>query len=136
MEKVKEDYELNLEELCKDWQGPEEGEEINLDEIREECVSLKKSIDRLGNVNLEALDEEQELDERYAFMASQEKDLRDAAKRLTEVVKHIDIRARESFMETYDKVRENFKISFRQSEPLSDGGGIPAFRRGREPGKD
>jgi len=113
IDRVRDEYNMELEELASNWEGPSK-EDIDFDQVKEECTVLRKQIEKLGNVNLEALQEEGEQTERYTFLANQERDLKEASRKLEEVIQKIDTRARETFIETYEMVKENFKISFRQ----------------------
>ena len=79
----------DLEQLHQTWNGPSR-EDVDLTAYKEECAVLRKNIEKLGNVNLEALQEEGEQEERHTLLAAQEHDLKEATKRLEEVVHKID----------------------------------------------
>jgi chromosome segregation protein len=109
--RIREDYQIDIAHYQVD---KELLENVDLEIWRKDCKELKQNMDRLGAVNLEALQEETELDAHYAFLNLQEKDLRLAIKRLEEVVEKIDTRARKLFLTTFELVREHFKVTFRQ----------------------
>ncbi|MDP6797624.1 MAG: chromosome segregation protein SMC [Candidatus Krumholzibacteria bacterium] len=76
--------------------------------LHEHVEELKEKIRRLGNVNLLALDEFEEANERYQFLIKQKEDLEEARKGLMETIRKINKEARERFDETFSIVRKNF----------------------------
>ena len=80
--------------------------------VREQVSQMQEKIDSMGPVNLVAIDEYQEVEERYAFLSTQHEDLVTAKKELEEVVARIDKQSREMFTETFEKVRANFQKLF------------------------
>jgi len=75
----------------------------------EEAIGeLRLKIGRLGNVNLLALDEYEEKNERYEFLLAQREDLITARDGLLETIRRINREARQRFDETFQVVRENF----------------------------
>ena len=82
------------------------------DEMRERIQELKESLRRLGPVNLVALDEFGEENERYEFLTGQEDDLVHARDSLKETIRTVDNRARVLFLETFERIRANFHQSF------------------------
>lgn len=80
--------------------------------VREQVSQMQEKIDSMGPVNLVAIDEYQEVEERYAFLITQHEDLVTAKKELEEVVARIDKQSREMFTETFEKVRANFQKLF------------------------
>ena len=81
---------------------------------REEIDKVRKKISSLGNVNLEALSQEEELKTRAAFLSSQEADLKKAQAEILEVISRINRKSREMFITTFSMVRENFQEIFRK----------------------
>ncbi|RPJ44388.1 MAG: chromosome segregation protein SMC, partial [Candidatus Latescibacterota bacterium] len=75
--------------------------------------SRKESLRRLGPVNLVALDEYQEENDRYQFLRAQEEDLLKARDSLKETIRTVDKKARALFLETFEKVRVHFQEMFR-----------------------
>jgi len=81
---------------------------------KEEMDKLRKKISSLGNVNLEALSQEEELQKRVSFLTAQEEDLKKAKGELLEVISRINRKSREMFLATFSLVRENFQEIFRK----------------------
>ncbi|MBN1942954.1 MAG: chromosome segregation protein SMC, partial [Phycisphaerae bacterium] len=102
---------MNLAELYpsyrhdeqRDWQGVED--EIN---------DLRGRIERLGNVNLDAIGEQDELEQRHAFLNGQMEDIETARKQLDDLIRRLNQESRDRFVETFNAVRENFQTLFRK----------------------
>ncbi|MEZ6017061.1 MAG: chromosome segregation protein SMC [Planctomycetota bacterium] len=75
---------------------------------------LKSQLDKLGPVNVEAMQELEEVGARLEHLEVQAKDLSDARKGLLETIRTIDEESRRMFMETFEEVRTNFQRIFRQ----------------------
>ena len=72
-----------------------------------------KRCDSFGSVNLVAIEEFEELKERFEFLTKQQSDLLEAKSQLMSTINKINRSTRQMFMETFDKVREEFRIYFR-----------------------
>jgi chromosome segregation protein len=77
-------------------------------------AELKRVLDKLGPVNLDAVHELDEVSERLDNLETQARDLSDARKNLEETIKRIDEESRRMFLETFTEVREHFRVIFRQ----------------------
>ncbi len=66
----------------------------------------------MGNVNLAAIEEEEELNERYNFYLNQQKDLLDSEQSLQDTIKKINSTARSLFKSTFNSVRNEFREVF------------------------
>ena len=75
---------------------------------------LREKLDRLGTVNVMAIEEYEALEKRNEFLVTQEEDLRKAREALLGVVERIDKTIRAMFLDTFDKVSETFKLFFRR----------------------
>ena len=73
---------------------------------------LRAKIQRLGPVNMMAIDQFDELEQRYEFLTTQRQDLLDAIQETDEAIKRIDITTRERFHNAFNAVNENFKTTF------------------------
>jgi len=88
--------------------GPEAFEPPEGRGLDEWIAELHAKIGRLGNVNLLALDEYEEKNERYEFLLAQKEDLVQARDGLLETIRRINREARQRFDETFQVVRRNF----------------------------
>jgi chromosome segregation protein len=80
--------------------------------LRTDIDALRAKLERLGPVNLLALKELGELDERSGFLTSQRKDLVEALRALDETIREIDATCTERFVATFEKVNEVFAETF------------------------
>src|SRR5947199_233177 len=80
---------------------------------------LRTQLDNMGPVNLDAVHEYDELEERYRFLESQNNDLTNSRRELLDVIAQINSTTRKLFSETFAQVRINFREMF---EELFGGG--------------
>jgi len=78
----------------------------------ERRTQLQRRIDEIGEVNLTAIDEHRELEERYTFLAAQEEDLRRSLDGLQAAIAKINRTTRRRFRETFDQVNTRFREVF------------------------
>ncbi|HEY6826397.1 MAG TPA: chromosome segregation protein SMC [Gemmatimonadaceae bacterium] len=86
--------------------------EIDDDALRAETESLRQEIERLGPVNVLAIEEHEETLKRQEFLSAQRADLSEAKQTLQQAIREIDSTARELFLATFVQVRENFRQIF------------------------
>jgi chromosome segregation protein len=80
--------------------------------LRTDIEGLRAKIERLGPVNLLALKELDELEERSQFLGKQRKDLVEALQTLDETIREIDATCTERFVATFEQVNEVFAETF------------------------
>jgi chromosome segregation protein len=79
----------------------------------EEAIEeLKRKIDRLGPVNMMAIEQYDELEVRHGFLTSQRKDLIDSIAATGEAIKKIDQTTRERFREAFEAINLYFQEMF------------------------
>ena len=86
---------------------------------QEKITTAGNRIQRLGAINLAAIDEFEQLNERKNYLDSQYADLTSALETLEQAIHRIDKETRSRFKETFDRLNANLKDSF----PLLFGGG-------------
>jgi chromosome segregation protein len=91
-----------------------QGQETNWNQIEEEIEALRERIDRMGPVNVEAITEYAELEERQRFLQHQEEDLISARDRLHEAIRRINVTTRELFSDTFSQIQKNFTEMFQE----------------------
>ena len=94
-------------------------EEAGIDAWEEKLEKIRRRIDRLGPINLAAIDEFKEQSERKEYLDSQLADLNDALATLEGAIRKIDRETRSRFRDTYDNVNAGFQKLF----PKLFGGG-------------
>jgi chromosome segregation protein len=73
---------------------------------------LTRQLENMGPVNLDAVQEYDELEERYKFLETQNTDLTNSRRELLEVISRINSTTKKLFAETFAQVRANFKEMF------------------------
>jgi chromosome segregation protein len=73
---------------------------------------LQTKIDEMGPVNLVAIEEYEETEQRHQFLSQQYEDLVNAKTELLEIINRINTQTREMFKETFEKIRDNFRLMF------------------------
>src|SRR4029077_20734168 len=75
-------------------------------------IDLRTQLDNMGPVNLDAVHEYDELEERYKFLEAQNTDLTNSQRELLDVIARINSTTRKLFAETFEQVRANFRQMF------------------------
>lgn len=98
----------------------------------EQVRELKTRIENLGPVNMMALEELQEAEERYTFLETQRQDLLASIEDTAQAIKEIDVVSRQQFLEAFKAINGYFAESFR----TLFGGGIGEMRLSDEADAD
>jgi chromosome segregation protein len=85
---------------------------LSRDERERLSKEARGQLESLGEVNLAALDEHEELGERFRFLSEQKADLEGSVAQLREAIHRINRTSRKRFRETFDRVNERFKSNF------------------------
>ena len=85
----------------------------SLDEYLESRDNLKKKLESLGEVNLIAIEEFEELKKRYDFLEKQKQDLIVSKENLKKAIQKINKTSKDIFLETFKKIEEEFNKNFR-----------------------
>jgi len=94
-------------------------EEANVQEWQQESERMAVRIQRLGAINLAAIDEFKEQSERMAYLDKQHKDVTDSLTTLENAIEKIDKETRGRFRDTFEKVNSGLQAMF----PKLFGGG-------------
>lgn len=116
VERMSADYGLQPADVLKaeapDW---EEGTSPADREALETMVAeIRTKLQSMGPVNLVAIEEHQELEERFAFLSQQNDDLVQAKQQLLELIRKINDTTTLLFIETFNLVNDNFQVLFKQ----------------------
>lgn len=79
---------------------------------RKRQAELKRIIDEMGEVNLMAIDEYRQLEDRYNFLCAQRDDLEESMKALQQAIQRINRTTRKRFLETFQLVNAKFREIF------------------------
>jgi chromosome segregation protein len=109
--RVREELELDLVVLHEDYV---EDSEIDWEATETELEELRDKIRRLGNVNLAAIEDLDEVQERLEFLIAQRDDLTQSKNQLGRILGNIEEESTRLFVQTFDNVREVFQVTFRK----------------------
>ena len=111
-DRLLEDYEIDL----RGSDPPENNEPPEDREAAEtEIARLREQLQRVGSVNMEALDELEGLQQRYDELHGQYQDLTAAKDSLQRIIQRINADSRRLFMDTLEAIRINFQRLYRKS---------------------
>src|SRR5215475_2101916 len=88
------------------------GASTDWNKVAEQVVALQRRIEEIGPVNLVAIEEYEETEQRYQFLTTQHDDLTKAKTQLLEIINRINAQTKEMFTETFHKIRDNFRAMF------------------------
>jgi chromosome segregation protein len=130
-ERIQQKYHLNLDDIRSECititfadegpakvhvMTPEEmaaaGAATDWDAVTKQVEAVQQRIDEMGPVNLVAIEEYEETEQRFQFLSKQHDDLVQAKAQLLEVVNRINTQTREMFKTTFEQIRENFRAMF------------------------
>ena len=109
------EYELTLSEATQ----LKDDELSDVSEIKKIVTDTKNEIRKLGDVNVNAIEDYKEVAERYEFLKNQHDDLVSARDKLITVIEELDKNMREQFTTKFEEIKIEFDKVFRQ---LFDGG--------------
>lgn len=130
LDKTKHGYEISysqdfgqqqrLEQEIADKYGIKEGALLDepcmakgqVDEALKEMQRLRAAIDSAGMVNMAAIEELKEVQQRFDFFDGQLKDLEGSKKDLEEITVKLDLESRKIFKQTFMQIKENFQKNF------------------------
>ncbi len=92
---------------------PAQPQVLDREEMETAITRLRKRCDSFGSVNLVAIEEFEELRERFEFLTKQQSDLITAKESLHQTIRKINRQTRQMFLDTFTKVSEEFRIYFR-----------------------
>ncbi len=130
-ERIQQKYQVNLNDVRSECititfadEGPAQVQILTPEEMAAAGVStdwvavagqveaLQRRIDEMGPVNLVAIEEYEETEQRHQFLTRQHDDLAQAKTQLLEVINRINTQTTQLFTETFGKIRDNFRALF------------------------
>ncbi len=101
-------------DLLEQYKSYEHDDQRDWQAVENEIEELRGKIERLGNVNLDAITEQEELEQRREFLSSQLDDVKNSQKGLNDLIRKINHQSRELFLASFEKIRKNFQELFRK----------------------
>lgn len=110
-ERLSVEFEIDLDTIMRE--AEEEAVSTDIDEMRAKLAKLKERIQKIGPINPMAMEAYEEIKERYDFIIKEKQDLVNAKNSLMLTIDEIDTVAKETFMDAFHKIKENFVLVFR-----------------------
>jgi len=114
LDRITADYRIAVEDVMAEPTDEEPEEMPPIEEAETRIAELRTKLEAMGPVNLVAIEEYQDLQERFAFLTEQEEDLVNSKQQLMDLIKKINVTTSEMFRETFAKVNENFEEMFKR----------------------
>lgn len=108
-ERLHVEFKINLDDIIDQ---PRKGE-APAEELQEKADKMKKRLENLGEVNPTAIEAFTEMKKRYEFILEQKNDLVSAKDSLLQTIQEVEATANQQFLDTFNKVRENFQRVFK-----------------------
>ena len=90
-----------------------EGEQPDIETVRERLAQKRGCLQELGPVNVLAIDEHRELEERLRFLTAQEEDLTQSIASLKGIIARINKTTKQLFLQTFQDLQAKFNDVFR-----------------------
>ena len=108
-ERLQVEFRINLDDIIDQPRTTE----TPVTELQEKSDRMKKRLENLGEVNPTAIEAFQEMKKRYDFILEQKNDLVTAKDSLMQTIQEVEATANQAFLDTFNKVRENFQKVFK-----------------------
>lgn len=105
-----EEYEITLHQAM----ALRKEEDTNLPELKKKIAAIKEEIRKLGDVNVNAIEDYKEISERYEFLKGQHDDLIEAEKTLLGIIDDLDTGMRKQFTEKFAEIQHEFDKAFKE----------------------
>ena len=86
----------------------------DLNAMKRDIAQVKDEIRKLGNVNVNAIEEYKEISERHAFLSGQYEDLKTAEAQLENIIQELDEGMRRQFTEKFQDIQKEFDKAFKE----------------------
>ena len=104
------EYEITLSDAA----GMRNEELTDLPAMKRDISALKDQIKKLGDVNVNAIEDYKNLMERYSFLKTQHDDLIEAEKTLEGIITELDTAMRKQFQEKFGEISREFDKVFKE----------------------
>ena len=104
------EYEITLSDAAS-MKNPEM---TDLSQMKKDISALKDQIKKLGDVNVNAIEDYKNLMERYTFLKTQHDDLVEAEKTLSGIIEELDSQMRKQFKEKFAEISKEFDKVFKE----------------------
>ena len=109
-ERLSVEFNIDLDDIIEE---EAEAHDVNEGELREEVGKIKDRLEKMGPINPMAMEAYNEIKERNDFITEQREDLFKAKESLLSTIEEIDTVAKDTFLDAYEKIKDNFVKVFR-----------------------
>ena len=110
-ERLSIEFNINLDDIMQQELPKVEDEEV--DELKGKVTRTKERMEKMGPINPMAMEAYQEIQKRYEFITTQKQDLINAKESLLATIAEIDLVAKNTFLDAFEKIKGNFVKVFR-----------------------
>ena len=121
MEKLEESREAQISYMWEEYEITpnnalqyQKEEYTDLKEMKKQITQLKDEIRKLGSVNVNAIEDYKNLQERHAFLSGQYEDLKKAEAQLENIIRELDEGMRQQFSEKFRDIQREFDKAFKE----------------------
>ncbi len=107
-ERLNVEFKIDLDVIINEARSGEEP----LDSLKERSERMRKRLENIGEINPTAIEAYTEMKKRYEFILEQKNDLVTAKDSLMQTIQEVEATANQQFLDTFNKVRENFQKVF------------------------
>ena len=108
-ERLHVEFRIDLDDILDE----ERTGEATIEELNEKSERMRKRLENIGEVNPTAIEAYTEMKKRYEFILEQKTDLVNAKDSLMQTIQEVEATANQQFLDTFNKVRENFQKVFK-----------------------
>jgi len=108
-ERLNVEFKVDLDAIIDE---PRTGE-VPLEELQEKSERMRKRLENIGEINPTAIEAFTEMKKRYEFILEQKNDLVTAKDSLMQTIQEVEATANQQFLDTFNRVRENFQKVFK-----------------------
>jgi len=111
-ERLQDDYQIDLPKVAENYS--KDRPKIDRKQAQVEIDELRNGLNRIGSVNVDALEELEEIESRYEAISAQYNDLSEAKASLEKLMAKLNVESRQMFLDTVETVRGHFQELFRR----------------------
>jgi len=110
-ERTLEEFELNLSEAYLPYRMRREEDDfeaLDREAAETEADELRLALKKLGNINIDSIEEEKTLESRNEDLIGQVSDIDQACSELRKLIDELEVASRQKFQESFEAIREHF----------------------------
>jgi len=114
LDRVTSDYSVTMKDILESEEPVWENGRPEMEWMDARVTELRTKLDAMGPVNIQAIEEHHELEERHVFLTTQHDDLVNARLKLANMITQINRTTSEMFSQTFTAVNEQFDVMFKK----------------------